>query len=235
MAVLTRDGRRVHRLRRAQVAAQAAARDRGTRYGGEGRLQALHAQGDLRAAAGGPRDVRGRVSLDTGRVLLDELRISADDLRGFDRVTMLACGTSWHAALVGKFLIEQLARLPVEVDYGSEYRYRDPIVGRRRRWRSSSRSRARRPTRWPRCAKRKAQGRAQHRDLQRRRQHGHARGRRHALHARRPRDRRRLDQGVHHAARRAVPARALPRRGARHARRRGRAASTSRRCCSCRS
>ena len=45
-----------------------------------------------------------------------------------ERVTILACGTSWHAALVGKFMIEQLARVPVEVDYGSEYRYRDPIV-----------------------------------------------------------------------------------------------------------
>ena len=46
-----------------------------------------------------------------------------------NRVTLIACGTSWHAALVGKFLIEELARLPVEVDYGSEYRYRRPLVG----------------------------------------------------------------------------------------------------------
>ena len=43
---------------------------------------------------------------------------------------LIACGTSWHAALVGKFLIEQLAGLPCEVDYGSEFRYRTPIVGR---------------------------------------------------------------------------------------------------------
>ena len=57
------------------------------------------------------------------------MRISPEDLRGIRRVVMLACGTSWHAALIGKFMIEQLARLPVEVDYGSEYRYRDPIVG----------------------------------------------------------------------------------------------------------
>ena len=45
------------------------------------------------------------------------------------KVTIIACGTSWHAALVGKFLIEQLARIPVEVDLASEYRYRDPIIG----------------------------------------------------------------------------------------------------------
>ena len=50
-------------------------------------------------------------------------------LRAVDRVTLIACGTSWHAALVGKFLIEELARVPVEVDYGSEYRYREPLAG----------------------------------------------------------------------------------------------------------
>src|SRR5206468_5583534 len=54
--------------------------------------------------------------------------ISDRQLAAIDRVTILACGTSWHAGLVGKFMIEQLARIPVEVDYGSEYRYRAPIV-----------------------------------------------------------------------------------------------------------
>ncbi|MEO5823618.1 MAG: glutamine--fructose-6-phosphate transaminase (isomerizing) [Vicinamibacteraceae bacterium] len=73
--------------------------------------------------------VLGRVSEDTGEIFLDEMRISPEDLRGIRRVVMLACGTSWHSALIGKFMVEQLARLPVEVDYGSEYRYRDPIVG----------------------------------------------------------------------------------------------------------
>src|SRR3954464_9306774 len=72
--------------------------------------------------------ILGRVSQDTGRVFLEEMKISEKELASFDRVTMLACGTSWHAALVGKFLIEQLARIPVDVDYGSEYRYRNPIV-----------------------------------------------------------------------------------------------------------
>jgi glucosamine--fructose-6-phosphate aminotransferase (isomerizing) len=75
--------------------------------------------------------ILGRVSPDTGRIFLDELQISADQLAAIDRVTILACGTSWHAGLVGKFMIEQLARVPVEVDYSSEYRYRRPIVGRR--------------------------------------------------------------------------------------------------------
>src|SRR5579862_2792075 len=74
--------------------------------------------------------ILGRVSQDTGRVFLEEMKISEKDLTSIDRITILACGTSWHAALVGKFLIEQLARVPVEVDYGSEYRYRHPIVSK---------------------------------------------------------------------------------------------------------
>jgi glutamine---fructose-6-phosphate transaminase (isomerizing) len=72
--------------------------------------------------------ILGRVSQNTGRVFLEEMGISEEKLRAVERVTILACGTSWHAGLVGKYLIEQLARVAVEVDYGSEYRYRHPIV-----------------------------------------------------------------------------------------------------------
>jgi len=72
--------------------------------------------------------IAGRVSLDTGKVLLEEARIPEEALAKVQKVHIVACGTSWHAALVGKFLIEDLARLPVEVDYGSEFRYRDPLV-----------------------------------------------------------------------------------------------------------
>ena len=72
--------------------------------------------------------VLGRASVETGTVFLQEIEIPDQVLRDVQRVVILACGTSWHSALVGKFLIESLARVPVEVDYGSEYRYRDPIV-----------------------------------------------------------------------------------------------------------
>jgi glutamine---fructose-6-phosphate transaminase (isomerizing) len=71
----------------------------------------------------------GRVDLDRGEVFLDELGDAAAALRSVRRVVMLACGTSWHAALVGKFLLEQVAGIPAEVDYGSEFRYRKPLVG----------------------------------------------------------------------------------------------------------
>ncbi|HEX4544677.1 MAG TPA: glutamine--fructose-6-phosphate transaminase (isomerizing) [Candidatus Acidoferrum sp.] len=79
-----------------------------------------------------PRAVRdtllGRISQDTGRVFLDEMQITEKQFREFEQVRIVACGTSWHAGLAAKFMIERLARLPVEVDYGSEFRYRDPII-----------------------------------------------------------------------------------------------------------
>jgi glutamine---fructose-6-phosphate transaminase (isomerizing) len=79
-----------------------------------------------------PRAVRdtllGRISQDTGKIFLDEMKISEEQFRGFQNVRIVACGTSWHAGLAAKFMIEKLARVPVEVDYGSEFRYRDPIL-----------------------------------------------------------------------------------------------------------
>ncbi|MBV8844625.1 MAG: glutamine--fructose-6-phosphate transaminase (isomerizing) [Bryobacterales bacterium] len=81
-----------------------------------------------------PRAVRdttlGRVGQESGRVFLDEMDISPREFKEFRQVRIVACGTSWHAATAGKFMIERLARIPCEVDYGSEFRYRDPLVGR---------------------------------------------------------------------------------------------------------
>jgi len=79
-----------------------------------------------------PRAVRdtllGRISQETGQVFLDEMDITEGEFKSFRDVKIVACGTSWHAGLAGKFMIERLAHVPVEVDYGSEFRYRDPIV-----------------------------------------------------------------------------------------------------------
>jgi glutamine---fructose-6-phosphate transaminase (isomerizing) len=81
-----------------------------------------------------PRAVRdttlGRVGQETGRIFLDEMDITPAEFARFRQIRIIACGTSWHAALAGKFMIEKLARIPVEVDYGSEFRYRDPILDR---------------------------------------------------------------------------------------------------------
>jgi glucosamine--fructose-6-phosphate aminotransferase (isomerizing) len=72
--------------------------------------------------------ILGRVSLDSGQIFLDEMSLTDDALRKIEKIQLVACGTSWHAGLVGKFLIEQLAGVATEVDYGSEFRYRSPIV-----------------------------------------------------------------------------------------------------------
>ena len=79
-----------------------------------------------------PRAVRdtalGRVSQDTGHIFLDQMEISEAEFRAAKKINIIACGTSWHAGQAGKFMIESLARVPVEVDYASEWRYRNPIV-----------------------------------------------------------------------------------------------------------
>ena len=79
-----------------------------------------------------PRAVRdtllGRIGLEEGEVHLQELGAAAAELKRARRVMLLACGTSWHAALIGKYLLEQVAGVPAEVDYGSEFRYRTPMV-----------------------------------------------------------------------------------------------------------
>ena len=72
--------------------------------------------------------IRGRIDFVTGEVTLNELNLEAEAARSLRKITIVACGTSFYSGLVGKFLIENLARIPVEVDYGSEYRYRNPIL-----------------------------------------------------------------------------------------------------------
>ena len=71
---------------------------------------------------------RGRVSPDQGKVVLPDLPFTSADVSDFQKIVIVACGTAYHAGLVGKFMIEELARIPVEVDLASEFRYRDPIV-----------------------------------------------------------------------------------------------------------
>jgi glucosamine--fructose-6-phosphate aminotransferase (isomerizing) len=73
----------------------------------------------------------GRVDFENAKVLFDTIKLGQEEIEKIERLHLLACGTSWHSGLVGKFLIEEIARIPVEVDYGSEYRYRDPIVSDR--------------------------------------------------------------------------------------------------------
>jgi len=72
--------------------------------------------------------IRGRADFEAGQVRFVGLKLTPEEARAIQKLIIVACGTSAYAALVGKFMIETLARLPVEVDYGSEFRYRDPII-----------------------------------------------------------------------------------------------------------
>ena len=165
-----------------------------------------------------PRAVRdttlGRVSQDTGHIFLDEMEISEAEFRAAEKINIIACGTSWHAGQAGKFMIETLARVPVEVDYASEWRYResdrrsghdhagDFAIGRNRRHdRGAARSQGQRIED------------AGH--LQCGRIDDHARGCGHDLHACRARDWRGFYQGFYGTTHRALRLRDVPGAGAR--------------------
>ena len=146
-----------------------------------------------------PRAVRdtvlGRVGQEIGPRVSGRDGHQSKDVPEFQSVKIIACGTSWHAALAGKFMIEKLARIPVEVDYGSEFRYRDPIVSKDMLTVVISQSGETADTL---AAQREAkqQGLQDAGHLQCRRLDDHARGRRHADDARRAGNRRGFDQGV---------------------------------------
>jgi glucosamine--fructose-6-phosphate aminotransferase (isomerizing) len=70
----------------------------------------------------------GRILPATGRAHLGGLNLTDDEIRGISRIVITACGTSWHAGLIGEYMLEEYARIPVEVEYASEFRYRDPII-----------------------------------------------------------------------------------------------------------
>ncbi len=72
--------------------------------------------------------LRGRVNVGAGKVDLAGINLSEDEMRKLKKITILACGTAWHAGLAGKYIFEELARIPVSVEYGSEYRYQNPVV-----------------------------------------------------------------------------------------------------------
>jgi len=71
---------------------------------------------------------RGRIALKDGQVSLEDIKLKASEVKQIKRIHLVACGTAWHACLVGKFLLEEIAGIPAEVDYGSEFRYRSPLM-----------------------------------------------------------------------------------------------------------
>ena len=152
-----------------------------------------------------------------GVIDLGDIGVTDDELRDARRIIVVACGTSYHAGLVGRYAIEEWARVPVEMDIASEYRYRNPVLERGRHRRSASPSPARRldtlaAMRLARERGAKVIARHERDGLA-----GHARLRRRPVHARRARDRRRGDEDVRRPGRGDVPARAAARAAARHA------------------
>jgi glutamine---fructose-6-phosphate transaminase (isomerizing) len=75
--------------------------------------------------------LRGHLLEEEGTARVTGLNLSDDDLKKFERIIITACGTSWHSALIGEYMLEELARIPVEVEYASEFRYRNPVVDER--------------------------------------------------------------------------------------------------------
>ena len=98
----------------------------GSGVGGKGSLSPFYAEGFRTAAI--TDTIRGRVDFHRGHVVLDSVPLTRAEAQKLDRVIIAACGSSYHAGLVGKFMLETLARVPVEVDYGSEFRYRNPMI-----------------------------------------------------------------------------------------------------------
>ncbi|MBM4264387.1 MAG: glutamine--fructose-6-phosphate transaminase (isomerizing) [Deltaproteobacteria bacterium] len=72
---------------------------------------------------------RGRISLKDGDVSLEDIALTPAQAKKIERIHLVACGTAWHACLIGKFMLEEIAQIPAEVDYGSEFRYRSPLMG----------------------------------------------------------------------------------------------------------
>ena len=128
MAVVSREDTALRRLDGASVR-----RERATvPWDAEAAEKGGHPHFMLKEITEQPRAVRDtigdRVDPDTGEILIPELGLKDRDLAGLNRLCFVACGTSWHAALVGKYLVEEFARLPVEVDIASEFRYRRPVL-----------------------------------------------------------------------------------------------------------
>ena len=153
---------------------------------------------------------RGRLRRAEATAQFGGLNLTARQLRRVRRIVFAACGTSWHAALVGEYLIERLAHLPVEVEYASEFRYRNAPLDDRTLVFVLSQSGETADTLGA-LREAKRQGHPDAGDRQHRRQHDRPRGRRRHLPPRRPRGRRRQHQGVLGAGHGADPAGALPR------------------------
>jgi glucosamine--fructose-6-phosphate aminotransferase (isomerizing) len=128
LAVITQDGVQVTTLKGEPVAAQVHTIPWDPVAAAKGTFRHFMQKEIYEQARSVTDTIRGRAKLEAGWVRLENLELTVEEARALEKMTIVACGTSAYAGLVGKFMFETLARVPVEVDYGSEFRYRDPII-----------------------------------------------------------------------------------------------------------
>ncbi|RLC64544.1 MAG: glutamine--fructose-6-phosphate transaminase (isomerizing) [Chloroflexota bacterium] len=128
VAVVTRDGARVTTLSGEPVTAEVHTIPWDPVAAAKGEFRHFMQKEIYEQARSVTDTIRGRADFDAGRVRLEHLELTPEKACSLEKVIIVACGTSAYAGLVGKFILEALARVPVEVDYGSEFRYRDPII-----------------------------------------------------------------------------------------------------------
>jgi len=128
LAVVTQDGARVTTLAGEPVAAEVHTIPWNPAAAAKGPYRHFMEKEIYEQARSVTDTIRGRAKLGVGRVRLENLELTPQEAQDLEKVIIVACGTSAYAGLVGKFILEALARVPVEVDYGSEFRYRDPII-----------------------------------------------------------------------------------------------------------
>ncbi len=131
MAVLTRDGYRVRNLSQEHIEKPVTQIEWDLATIERGGFEHFMLKEIFEQPESVANTLRGHLLEEQGTSRLDGLNLSDDELRSFDRVVITACGTSWHAGLIGEYILEDLARIPVDVEYASEFRYRNPVVNER--------------------------------------------------------------------------------------------------------
>jgi len=129
LAVVTRDGARVTTLTGEPVATEVHSIPWNLVSAAKGQYRHFMQKEIYEQARSITDTIRGRARLEAGHVRLEDLELTPEEARTLEKIIIVACGTSAYAGRVGKFILEALARVPVEIDYGSEFRYRDPIIG----------------------------------------------------------------------------------------------------------
>ncbi|HEY72692.1 MAG TPA: glutamine--fructose-6-phosphate transaminase (isomerizing) [Thermoflexia bacterium] len=129
LAVVTRDGARVTTLDGEPVATELYTIPWDPVSAAKGQYRHFMQKEIYEQARSITDTIRGRARLEAGHARLEDLELTLEEAQSLEKIIIVACGTSAYAGRVGKFIIESLARVPVEIDYGSEFRYRDPIIG----------------------------------------------------------------------------------------------------------